>query len=140
MGLILLGTATLLALQRICAIPDWMQHASLTVLIVAEFVASSCLAEKPTNLRMEDHALVIESRTGEAREILWANVAAYTYYEELVLHSLKIRLSPHEIVSIISFKWSRGEVVHSFWQQLELRLDSGGYETPGGSVGRSNTF
>jgi hypothetical protein len=53
---------------------------------------------------------------------LWKDIKKYAYYDELMLHSLKISSLRDETVSIIDFKWSDSACFQSFLQQFESGL------------------
>ena len=139
-GLVLLGTATLFGLEHIWSIPGWVQYLALTVLIVVAFVFSCYLAAKPSSVQIGDHAITIEPKRQDVKTILWEDVEAYAYYEELMLYSLKIALRSNETVSIIDFKWRDNADLQAFLGQFESRLNPGDDRTATGSVERSETF
>ena len=95
LGGILLGTAAVFGLQSIVFIPAWVQYLVLTVLIVAAFLASGCLAARPAKVTIGDQAISITQKDPAPQEVSWEDITSYAYYEELLLYSLKISLRGH---------------------------------------------
>jgi hypothetical protein len=123
-GLVLLGTTTLLALERIWSIPSWIQYLALTAMIAVAFVSSCYLAARPARLQINDRGVTIEQKKENAETVLWEDIKRYAYYNELMLHSLKVSLRGDETVSIIDFKWNDSASFRSFLQQFESRLNA----------------
>jgi hypothetical protein len=112
----------------------------LTVWIAVAFVSSGYLAAKPASVRLDERFITIEQAGKEAETISWDEIAAYAYYEELTLYSLKVQLRGRETVSIIDFKWNDNTDPRAFLEQFESRLNASGAGTDVGSVERAGTF
>ena len=78
-GLVLLGTAMLLALQHIWSIPHWIQYLALTAVIAAAFVSSCYLAARPTSLQINDRGVTIEQKKQDAETVLWEDIKRCAY-------------------------------------------------------------
>jgi uncharacterized membrane protein len=139
-GFVLLGTAILLALQRIWSIPSWIQYLALTAMIAAAFVSSCYLAARPARLQINDRGVTIEQNKKDAKTVLWEDIKRYAYYDELMLHSLKVSLRSDETVSIIDFKWNDGAGFQSFLQQFESGLNASRDRGATDTVEKAETF
>jgi len=139
-GLVLLGTVMLLVLQRIWSIPDWIQYVALTAVIAVAFVSSCYLAARPARLEINDRGVTIEQKKREAKTVLWEDIKKYAYYDELMLHSLKVSLRSDETLSIIDFKWNDNAGLQSFLQQFESGLNASRDRVATDTVEKSKTF
>jgi hypothetical protein len=139
-GLVLLGTATLLVLQHVWSIPDWIQYLALTAVIAVVFVSSCYLAARPARLQINDRGMTIEQKKRDAETVPWEDIKRYAYYDELMLHSLKVSLQSDETVSIIDFKWNDSTGFRSFLQQFESGLNASRDRVATDVVEKAETF
>jgi hypothetical protein len=139
-GLVLLGTAILLVLQHIWSIPSWIQYLALTAVIAVAFVSSCYLAARPARFQINDRGVTIEQKKRDTETVLWKDIKRYAYYDELMLHSLKVSLRSDETVSIIDFKWNDGAGFQSFLQQFESGLNASRDRVATDTVEKSKTF
>jgi uncharacterized membrane protein len=139
-GLVLLGTAMLLVLQRIWSIPGWIQYLALTAVIAVAFVSSCYLAARPARLQINDHGVTIEQKKRDTKTVPWEDIERYAHYDELMLHSLKVSLQSDETVSIIDFKWNDSTGFRSFLQQFESGLNTSHDRVATDVVEKSETF
>jgi hypothetical protein len=139
-GLVLLGTVMLLVLQHIWSIPHWIQYVALTAVIAVAFVSSCYLAARPARLQINDHGVTIEQKEREAKTVLWEDIKKYAYYDELMLHSLKVSLQSDATVSIIDFKWNDNAGFQSFLEQFESGLNASRDRVVSDTVEKSKTF
>ena len=139
-GLVLLGTVMLLVLQRIWSIPDWIQYVALTAVIAVAFVSSCYMAARPARLEINDRGVTIEQKRREAKTVLWEDIKKYAYYDELMLHSLKVSLRSDETLSIIDFKWNDNAGLLFFLQQFESGLNASRDRVAKDTLEKSKTF
>lgn len=125
-GILSLGTMILFGFQQIWNIPRWTQFAGLTVLIAVAFIVSRCLATRPANVQIRDRTITIEQTRQPAKIISLQDIESFTYYEEILLYSLKISLASHEMLSIIDFKWGDKTDFRAFLRQFESQMSSSG--------------
>jgi hypothetical protein len=139
-GVISLGTMILLGVQHIWFIPNWTQYAVLTALIAVAFVVSRYLSTRSAKVQIKDQTIIIEQTTKPAKILPLQDIDAYTYYEELLLYSLKISLHSHKTLSIIDFKWGDQTDFQTFFRQFEWLMASSGNRHDVGPVVKSKTF
>jgi hypothetical protein len=138
-GLVLLGTAAVLLLQRAWSMPDWTQYVALTAVIALAFIFSCYLAARPARLKVDDRGVTMEQKKG-AKTVLWADIRKHAYYDELLLRSHKLALSSGETVSVVDFKWNDSAGLRSFLQGFESRLDASRHGVATHSAERSETL
>jgi uncharacterized membrane protein len=139
-GFVLLGTAMLLALQCIWSIPSWIQYLALTAMIAVAFVSSCYLAARPARLQINDRGVTIEQEKKDAKTVLWEDIKRYAYYDELMLHSLKVSSRSDETVSIIDFKWNDSAGFQSSLQRFESGLNASHDRVATDTVEKAETF
>lgn len=133
-GLILLGTATILFLDRVLSFPNWAQYILLTLWITGAYFTAGSLTAKPAQFQMKENAIVITQGDKAPETIPLKTVKSFAFYQELGLYSLKITLDDGNMLSIIQFKWKDQRDFQAFLTQFEAIADAAG------KIEKSETF
>jgi hypothetical protein len=88
--------------------------------IAVAFVSSCYLAARPARLQIHDRGVVIEQKKKDAETVPWEDIKRYAYYDELMLHSLKVSLRSHETVSMLPYWWR----MSAWWPSCGLEMPS----------------